>query len=118
MTDTCLPAAVPSGFPGAGEKMLLSRARDNRETHLGAGIAKDISETHDDAEPVPSDVEHRRTEEALVDMSNGCICTSPRDDQSEEVKRRAEDGQFDDLPVQSKGISDRFSTWKLFKAPA
>ncbi len=109
-----LPVTVLSGFLGAGKTRILSSILNNRDDKKVAVIVNDMSEINIDSSIIQNEVSLNHSEEKLIEMSNGCICCTLREDLLEEVTKLAQQKRFDYLVIESTGISEPLPVAETF----
>lgn len=109
-----IPVTVLSGYLGSGKTTVLNYVLNNREGMKVAVIVNDMSEINIDAALVKGEGNLSRTEEQLVELSNGCICCTLREDLMVEIKRLSEEERFDYILIESTGISEPMPVAQTF----
>ncbi|MGG4341358.1 GTP-binding protein [Paenibacillus lautus] len=112
-----IPVTVLSGYLGSGKTTVLNHVLHNRDGLKVAVIVNDMSEVNIDADLVRGEGSLSRTDEKLVEMSNGCICCTLREDLVQEVQKLAQENRFDYILIESTGISEPVPVAQTFVYP-
>ncbi|MBW7455915.1 GTP-binding protein, partial [Paenibacillus sepulcri] len=114
LLDKKIPVTVLSGYLGAGKTTILNHVLNNREGMKVAVIVNDLSEVNIDADLVRDGGGLSRTDEKLIEMSNGCICCTLRDDLLLEVERLARENRYDYILIESTGVGEPLPVAQTF----